>query len=166
MAEMTEGTSVAAPSEDTEGLKAEVERLKAENESLKAKPGGGGSRTAWGIVLAVIAALLFAIAVPAVWVNRVVMDPARGSPRSLLGIGCAIQDAVATLASDRLIEALDAQTRLESISSRAAAARAGHRFGVGMCLQRPAWCAPTVRQPGPGLNRTGHQASSLPDGLA
>jgi len=96
----------AAEAMEFEDLQAEVERLKSENASLKSGATKSSSRTGWALVLALVAALVFAIAVPAdAWVATVA--PLASDP--------AIQDAVATLASDRIIEALDAQTRLEAI---------------------------------------------------
>jgi len=115
---MAESTLEAAgtPSEDIDQLRAEVERLKGENASLKeAKPHGSG-RMVGAIIIALVAALLFTLAVPAVWLNRVVMDTdtwvATVAP---LASDPAIQDAVAAATSDAIIEALDAQTRLATI---------------------------------------------------
>ncbi len=115
MAEETAAATVG--DEDVEQLKTELERLKSENESLKAgKPGGIGARTIWAIVIALVASLLFTIAVPAVWLNRVVMDTDTWvATMAPLAEDPAIQDAVATATSDALIEALDAQARLEAI---------------------------------------------------
>jgi len=106
----------AADAAEFEDLQAEIERLKSENASLKSSATKTSSRTGWALVIALVAALVFAIAVPAVWMNRVVMDTdAWVATVAPLASDPAIQDAVATLASDRIIEALDAQTRLEAI---------------------------------------------------
>ena len=115
---MTEETVVtSAADDDVEQLKAELERLKTENEALKVPaPHGIGARTAWAIVVALIASVMFTIAVPAVWLNRVVMDTDTWvATMAPLADDPAIQDAVAAATSDALIEALDAQTRLEAV---------------------------------------------------
>ncbi len=115
---MAEETALTpAADEDVEQLKAELERLRVENEALKTpEPHGMGARTAWAIVIAIIAAVLFTVAVPAVWLNRVVMDTDTWvATMAPLADDPAIQDAVAAATSDALIEALDAQTRLEAV---------------------------------------------------
>jgi len=112
---------IAPPlSDDPEALRAEIERLQAENERLAAVPSHeervARSRTSWAIVIALIAALLFAIAVPALWLNRVVFDTDTWVETvAPLAEDPAIQDAVAAGASEALIAQLDAQARLTDL---------------------------------------------------
>lgn len=117
MSEMTSDQSL----EEVERLQDEVDRLRAENEELSATVteetrSGGRARTRWAVLLAVIAAIFFALAVPALWLNRVVFDTdtwvATVAP---LAQDPAIQDAVAQASSGAIIERLDAQTRLETL---------------------------------------------------
>jgi len=116
-----ESDVASAEAADVLALKAELERLEAENRSLRestdVEPGASKrARNRWGIALAIVAALLFTVAVPAVWVNRVVMDTdAWVATVAPLASDPAIQDAVAKGASTALIERLDAQKRLESV---------------------------------------------------
>ncbi len=116
---MAEETAAAtAGDEDVEQLKTELERLKSENESLKSgKPGGMGARTIWAIVIALVASLLFTIAVPAVWLNRVVMDTdtwvATMAPLGRRSRRFKMRSR--RRPRTRSIEALDAQARLEAI---------------------------------------------------
>lgn len=104
--------------DDVQALQDEIARLKAENAQLAAAESSGNARTrnGWALTLAVTAALVLAIAVPAVWMNRVVFDTetwvATVAP---LAQDPAIQDAVADAASSAIIEKLDAQGRLESV---------------------------------------------------
>lgn len=106
--------------EDPEVLRAEIERLKAENERLAAVPSpeqkSARARTNWALVIAVVSALLFAVAVPALWLNRVVFDTETWVETvAPLAQDPAIQDAVAAAASDAIIEQLDATARLEAL---------------------------------------------------
>ncbi len=116
---MAEPTAPPLP-DDPEALRAGVERLRAENERLAAAPSHAEhvarSRTAWAIVIALVAALVFAIAVPALWLNRVVFDTDTWVDTvTPLAEDPAIQTAVASAASDALIEQLDAETRLTEL---------------------------------------------------
>jgi hypothetical protein len=116
---MAEPTVPALP-DDPEVLRAEIERLQAENERLAALPSHedrvARSRNSWAVVIALIAALVFAIAVPALWLNRVVFDTDTWVETvAPLAEDPAIQDAVAAGASDALISQLDAETRLAEL---------------------------------------------------
>lgn len=105
------------PKPTADELAEEIAALRAENEALKAKPVADTSRMRNGgaIALALIASLLVALSVPAVWLNRTVMNTdtwvATVAP---LAKDAAIQDAVATMASDAIVKQLDAQGRVES----------------------------------------------------
>lgn len=104
--------------DDVQALQDEIERLKAENDKLVAAGSSSAARVrnGWALTLAVTAALVLAIAVPAIWMNRVVFDTdtwvATVAP---LAKDPAIQNAVADAASSAIIEKLDAQGRLESV---------------------------------------------------
>jgi hypothetical protein len=113
---MAEPTVPSLP-DDPEVLRAEIARLQAENERLATLPSHeervARSRTSWALVIAVIAALFFAIAVPALWLNRVVFDTDTWVETvAPLAEDPAIQDAVAAGASDALIAQLDTEARL------------------------------------------------------
>jgi hypothetical protein len=106
--------------DDPEVLRAEIERLRAENERLAAAPSPeerqARTRTGWALVIAIVAALLFAISVPALWLNRVVFDTETWVETvAPLAQEPAIQDAVAAAAADAIIEQLDATSRLEAL---------------------------------------------------
>ena len=103
---------------------AELERLRAENAALKEQVAVAEKvsstrsmklRNSGAAVVMIVAALALALAIPAVWVNRMVTSTdyyvATVAP---LADDPAIQDAVATAASDKIIEQLDFQTKLES----------------------------------------------------
>lgn len=116
---MVETTPPTVP-EDAGVLRAEIERLKAENERLAAVPSpeerSARARTSWALALTVLAALLFTLAVPALWLNRVVFDTETWVETvAPLAEDPAIQDAVATAASDAIIEQLDAAQRLADL---------------------------------------------------
>lgn len=117
--EVSEGAGRA----DAAELQARIEQLEAENEALKRKAGEpkpaahpGRGRNAGAKTLAVVAALLLALSVPAVWLNRMVTDTdvyvATVAP---LAQDPDIQNAVAAAASDAVIEKLDAETRLKQL---------------------------------------------------
>ncbi len=121
MSEPMEPEAIVAPEEDVEALRSEVERLRAENERLAVQEKGGADHTArtrngWAITIVIIGALLLALAVPAVWLNRVVFDTdtwvATVAP---LADDPGIQAAVATAASNAIIEKLDAQARIKEL---------------------------------------------------
>jgi len=105
-------------------LKARIGQLERENEELKrsaesevveSAPAGRG-RNAGAITLALIAALLLALAVPAVWLNRMVTDTdVYVETVAPLAEDPAIQDAVADAASAAVIERADSKSRLETV---------------------------------------------------
>jgi hypothetical protein len=116
---------VAADAEDDAALQARIEQLEAENEELKravaatpqtpvAHPGRG--RNGGAIAMAITAALLIALAVPAVWLNRMVSDTdvfvATVAP---LAQDPDIQNVVAEAASEAIVEKLDATARLQQV---------------------------------------------------
>lgn len=114
-----EGSSVA---DEQVALQARIAELEAENEALKrstaevATVSSGKGRNFAAISLALIAALLIALAVPAVWLNRMVSDTdVYVETVAPLAEDPAIQDAVATAATDALVEKIDAQARLEEV---------------------------------------------------
>jgi len=117
-----EGTAVT---DDQAALQARVAELEAENDALKrstvelaavaSEPSGKGRNFA-AISLALIAALLIALAVPALWLNRMVTDTdVYVETVAPLAEDPDIQNAVAVAASDALAERIDAQSRLEEV---------------------------------------------------
>jgi len=111
--------------DDPAVLQARIELLERENEELRRRTEAApaathGSRTrgrnAAAITIAVIAALFLALAVPAVWLNRMLTDtdvyvetvaPLANDP--------AIQDAVADAASEAVVERADSKARVETV---------------------------------------------------
>lgn len=111
-----------APSTDATTLLARIDTLEAENEQLKAEVAdshgapSGRSRNAGAISLAVVAALLMALSVPAVWLNRMLTDTdAYVATVAPLAHDPDIQNAVATAASQAVVEKLDAQSRIDQL---------------------------------------------------
>lgn len=115
-----------SPTDDLAGAdeSTEIQRLRAENAALKQQvnassgaPAGSSRRmrNAGAIVLVIIAAILISLAIPAIWVNRMITSTdyyvATVSP---LAEDQAIQDAVAAAASDAAIEQLDLTARLKA----------------------------------------------------
>ena len=107
----TTADKAVVASDDTDELRAEVERLSAENEKLAAaasphtfwRNGGAG-------VLIVIGALLFSMAISAIWLNRTIMDENRWVETvAPLAQDPAIQDYVAASASNAIFDAVDVQ---------------------------------------------------------
>lgn len=95
-------------------LEAEVERLRAENAALAEKaekpthPGRG--RTAASVILIVLGALIAAIAVPAFWLNRTIMNTDQWvATMAPLAKDPNIQDAVSARASAAIIDRLNAE---------------------------------------------------------
>jgi len=86
------------------------------SEPVEPREHAARSRARWAVALAVTASLLFALSVPALWLNRVVFDTetwvATVAP---LAQDPAIQDAVATAASEAIIEQLDVTQRLTDL---------------------------------------------------
>lgn len=108
------------PDSDVTELQSRIEQLEAENDRLKSEvvattPSSRG-RNAWAVIIAVAAALVLALAVPAVWMNRMVTDTdvyvATVAP---LAEDPDIQNAVAAAASEVVIERVDAQERLKQV---------------------------------------------------
>jgi len=101
-------------------LQERIEQLEAENSELRKQSEEPEARTrgrnAGAITLAIVAALVLALAVPAVWLNRMVTDTdvyvATVAP---LAQNPDIQNAVALKASTAIIEKLDAQARIEQL---------------------------------------------------
>ncbi len=119
-----EASKPASGQEEIERLNAELERLRRENEMLAQQAAApdpavvaahrGRVRTGWALALVVVAVVVLALAIPAVWVNRVFLDTdnwvATVAP---LAENPDIQNAVAKSASDAIIERLDAQTLIK-----------------------------------------------------
>lgn len=110
---------------DVATLEVRIRELQAENDELRQQaiqPAGpsaehtGRGRTGGAIALVVIAALLLALSVPAVWLNRMVTDTdvyvATVAP---LAQDPDIQNAVAAAASDAVIEKVDAEARIKPL---------------------------------------------------
>lgn len=103
----------------------ELGRLKAENEALKAKVeaseksanvGARRARNGGAAAIAVIATLVISLAVPAVWLNRMVTNTDYYVQTvAPLARDAAIQDAVAAAASDAIVQQLDATNRIRSL---------------------------------------------------
>lgn len=108
------------PDSDVAELQSRIEQLEAENQKLKGEvvataPSTRG-RNIGAVIIAVVAALVLALAVPAVWMNRMVTDTdvyvATVAP---LAQDPDIQNAVAAKASEVVIERVDAQERLKQV---------------------------------------------------
>ena len=96
--------------------RSEVDRLREENASLKARMADareaheGATRLRWSLAIVVIAAVLISVSVPAVWLNRVLLDTdAWVDTVAPLASEPAIQRAVSDAASDALIEQIDSR---------------------------------------------------------
>jgi hypothetical protein len=111
-------------SPDLAELESRIRELEAENAELKSRPPADGSdvpagkakaRNRIAIALAVLAALLLALSVPAIWLNRMVTDT-EWYVRTVapLAEDPDIQAAVAASASEVIIERVDATARLEA----------------------------------------------------
>ena len=121
--QVTDSNAGPAGTEAAE-LQARIEELERENEALRqrsakappapAHPGRG--RNGGAIALAVIASLLLALAVPAIWLNRMVTDTnvyvATVAP---LASNPDVQNAVADAASTFIIGKVDAKTRIDQV---------------------------------------------------
>lgn len=102
----------------------ELERLRAENAALKQQVAvaervsasrSAKARNGFAAALMLVATFALALAIPAVWVNRMVTSTDYYVQTvSPLAQDPAIQDVVAAAASDAAIEQLDLKTRLES----------------------------------------------------
>ncbi len=105
----TVATASAAPADDTEQLKAEIERLRAENAALTAEP---PKQTFWrnasASVLILIGVVLIALSISAVWLNRTMMDEERFvGTFAPLAQNVAIQDWVAKSSTDAIFLNVD-----------------------------------------------------------
>lgn len=101
--------------QDPEELRAEVERLRAENEKLSsaAAPSTFWRNASAGLLI-VIGALVFSMAISALWLNRTVMDESRWVDTvAPLAQDTAIQDYVATTASNAIFNAVDIQSYVQ-----------------------------------------------------
>jgi len=106
------GSGIEAVHVDQDALLAEIDRLRAENEKLVSARTSDQhfGRKFGAVVLIVLGAVLFGIAVSAVWLNRTVMDETRWvNTVAPLAQNVAIQDYVATKASDTIVANVDIQ---------------------------------------------------------
>jgi len=125
-----EDTSAATTADSTGDLDAaevarirsENERVKAENERLKAEVEGRarhrttGWRWAGAIVLLLIGLVLFALAVPTIWINRTIMDTEQWvATVGPLAEEPAIQNAVADKVSAALFAKVDVEGQIRSV---------------------------------------------------
>jgi hypothetical protein len=95
---------------DQDELLAEIERLKAENEKLVTARTSDShlGRKVSAVLLIVLGALVFGLAVSAVWLNRTIMIEDRWvATVAPLAQNVAIQDYVATKASDTIVANVD-----------------------------------------------------------
>lgn len=112
------------PAEKGSDTSAEVERLRAENAALQEKVAAtermstgrsARARNGGAAAIMVVATLALALAIPAVWVNRMVTNTGYYVQTvSPLAKDTAVQDAVAGAASNAIITKLDLQPKLES----------------------------------------------------
>ncbi len=105
---------------ETAELRAEVERLGLENDRLAAARSEGSRGELWrtrgALALTIIAAVLLTFAVSAVWLDRVVFDTETWvSTVAPLSSDPAIQEVVADVASDAIIERLDAEAKIQEL---------------------------------------------------
>ncbi len=110
------------PETDVEALRVELDELRRENTSLRQERRGGGRwRPPIALLLVVIGSLLAAAAVPAVWLNRTIMNTDRWvATVAPLSEDPAIQDAVADWATDEVFKRVDVeQTVRENLPPRA-----------------------------------------------
>ncbi|MGV8083046.1 MAG: hypothetical protein AB2L09_05365 [Coriobacteriia bacterium] len=112
--------STVEPIASDSAAQAEIERLRQENARLAEELSGKKekrshrSRHFGAVILIIIGSLLLALSVPAVWINRTIMNTdnwvATVAP---LAEDPAIQNAVAVSVSDAIIEAADPEARVE-----------------------------------------------------
>ncbi len=107
---------------EVERVRAENEHMKAENERLKAEVEGKarerarGWRWAGAIVLLVIGLVLFALALPTVWINRTIMNTDQWvATVGPLAQDPAIQNAVADKVSTALFANVDVEGQIRSL---------------------------------------------------
>jgi hypothetical protein len=105
-----------------EDLAAEAARLRAENERLKAEVEGKaakrhtGLRWTGAVLLLLIGLLLFALAVPTVWINRTIMNTDQWvATVGPLAQDPAIQNAVADKLSNALFAKVDVEAQIRSL---------------------------------------------------
>lgn len=96
----------------------EIERLRKENAELAARvaerEGHSRGRSAAVIAWVVLGSLLLALAIPAIWVNRTLMDTDRWvETMAPLASDPAIQTTVANAVSDAVLEAVDVSALTE-----------------------------------------------------
>lgn len=106
-------------SEDPDALRAEVERLRAENAKLSsaASPTEFWRNTGGGVLI-VIGVLVLSMAIAAVWLNRTVMDEDRWVETvAPLAQDAAIQEYVASSASNAIVEGIDIQSYVQEALS-------------------------------------------------
>jgi hypothetical protein len=97
---------------DETELLAEIERLREENEKLVAARTSDShiGRSVATVILIVIGSILFGLAISAVWLNRTIMNEDRWvATVAPLAQDVAIQDYVATKASEAIITGVDIQ---------------------------------------------------------
>jgi hypothetical protein len=115
-------SAVQAADASPEDAAAELARLKAENERLKAAADAKTSRrhTGWrwtgAVVLLLIGLVLFAIAIPTVWINRTIMNTDQWvATVGPLSSDPAIQNAVADKVSTALFAKVDVEAEIRSL---------------------------------------------------
>ncbi len=111
---MAAENEVRSPEMEAAELKSELDRLRAENEQLKESltETTGPGRWRWPVasVLLIVALLVFGLAVPAMWLNRTVMDTDRWVETvAPLAADPAIQNYVAQASSEAIIERLNVE---------------------------------------------------------
>jgi hypothetical protein len=114
---IAEAAGVSAGAEgdaDLEELQAEVDQLRAENARLKATKAHGFWRTSGATTLIVIGVLLFTLAISASWLSNTILDEDQWvATVAPLARDAAIQDYVATEASDAFLKAIDVETNVK-----------------------------------------------------
>lgn len=117
-----DGNAPEGSAQSEADMAAEIERLQAENERLKAagepkaRTGSTGWRWTGAIILLVIGLLLFALALPTIWINRTVMNTDQWvATVGPLADDPAIQRTVADKMSTALFAKVDIESEIRSV---------------------------------------------------